>query len=139
MPVNHGPSQQSCKEEYEPRNEVLSRNTTHLIQRPCYQRGSLCQDTAGNRTTRRPPDQFKETQTEVIWTCLPFIRSGQFHLTRHSKRGKKTGQTEKEVERQLQGMNRHGGRQAPEGGGEKKKNGRNWLLSHLWCPNDPRG
>ena len=36
----------------------------------------------------------------MVWTCLPFIRSGQNHLTRHSKRGKKTRQTEEEVGRQ---------------------------------------
>ena len=36
----------------------------HLIRRPCYQRGSLCQDPAGSRTTRRPPDLHKERQTE---------------------------------------------------------------------------
>ena len=37
-------------------HKVLPQDTTHLKQRPCYQRGSLCQDPAGNRTTRRPPD-----------------------------------------------------------------------------------
>ena len=31
-------------------NEVLPQDTTHLIQRPCYQRGSPCQDPTGNRT-----------------------------------------------------------------------------------------
>ena len=36
------------------------------IQKPCYQRGSLCQDLAGNWTTRRPPDDRKETQTAVV-------------------------------------------------------------------------
>ena len=46
-------------------NEVLQ-DTTHLIQRPYYQRRSPCQDPAGNRTTRRPPDHRKETQTEVV-------------------------------------------------------------------------
>ena len=60
-----------------------------------YQRGSPCQDPAGNRTTRRPPDHRKETQTKVVWTCLPFIRSGQNHLERHSERGKKTRQTDR--------------------------------------------
>ena len=59
--------------------EVLPQDTTHLIQRPCYQRGSLCQDPAGNRTTRRP-DHCKEMQTAVVWSCTPFIRSGQNHL-----------------------------------------------------------
>ena len=29
-------------------NEVLPQDTTHLIQRPCYQRGSPCQDPAGD-------------------------------------------------------------------------------------------
>ena len=31
-------------------------------------------------------------QTAVVWSCLPFIRSGQNHLARHSERGKKTRQ-----------------------------------------------
>ena len=86
-----------------------------------YQRGSLCQDPAGNRTTRRPPDHRKETQTAVVWSCLPFIRSGQNHLARHSERGKKTRQTEEEMGRQHQGMDRPGVRQVPEGSGEQGK------------------
>ena len=71
-------------------NEVLPQDTTLLIQRPCYQRGSPCQDPAGNRTTRRPSDHCKETGTEVVWTCLPFIGSGQIHFARQGERGKKT-------------------------------------------------
>ena len=63
----------------------------HLIQRPCDQRGSPCQDPAGNRTTRRPPDDRKETQTAVVWSCFPFIRSGQNHLARHGERGRRQG------------------------------------------------
>ena len=27
----------------------------------------------------------------MVWSCLPFIRSGQNHLARHSERGKKKG------------------------------------------------
>ena len=80
-------------------NGVLSQDTTHLLQKPCYQGGSPCQDPAGSRTTRRPDDR-KETQTAVVWSCLPFIRSGQNHLARHSERGKKTRQLEEEVGRQ---------------------------------------
>ena len=75
-------------------NEMLPQDTMHLIQRPCYQRGSPCQDPAGNRTTGRSPDHRKETQTLVVWSCLPFIGSGQNHLARHSERGKKTRQTD---------------------------------------------
>ena len=29
----------------------------------------------------------------MVWSCLPFIRSGQNHLARHSEREKKTRQT----------------------------------------------
>ena len=93
----------------------------NLIQRPCYQRGSLCQDPAGNRTARRPPDHRKETQIDVVWTCLPFIRFCQNHLARYSEGGKKTRQTEKEVGRQHQEMVRPGVRQVPEGSGEHRK------------------
>ena len=79
---------------------------------------------AGNRTTRRPPDHRKETQTAVVWSRLPFIRSGQNHLARHSERGKKPRQTEEEVGRQHQGMDRPGVRQVQEGSGEQGKLGK---------------
>ena len=100
-------------------DEVLPQDTTHLIQRPCYQRGSPCQDPAGNWTTQRPRDHYKEKQTAVVWSCFPFIRSGQNHLARHSERKKKTRQTEEEVGRQHQGMERPRVQQVPEGSGEQ--------------------
>ena len=100
-------------------NEVIPQGTMHLMQKPCYQQGNLCRDPASNQTTQRPPDHCKETQTAVVWSCLPFIRSGQNHLASHSGRGKKTRQTEEEVGRQHQGMDRPGVRQVPEGSGEQ--------------------
>ena len=102
-------------------NEVLPQDTTHLIQRPCYQQGNPCQDPAGNQTTRRPPDHRKKTQTAMVWSCFLFIRSGQNHLASHSERGKKTRQTEEEVGRQHQGLERPGVRQVPKGSGEQGK------------------
>ena len=93
----------------------------HFIQSPCYRRRSPCQDSQGNRTTRRPPDHRKETQTAAVWTSLPFIRSGQKHLARHSERGKKIRRTEEQVGRQHQGMVRPGVRQVPEGSEEQRK------------------
>ena len=57
----------------------------------------------------------------MVWSGLPFIRSGQNHLARHSERGKKTKQTEKEVEKQHPGMDRPGVCQVPESGGEQGK------------------
>ena len=60
-------------------------------------------------------------QTAVVWSCFPFIRSGQNHLARHSERGKKTRRTKEEMGRQHQGMDRPGVRQVPEGSGEQGK------------------
>ena len=72
------------------------------------------------RSTWRPLDDRKETQTAVVWLCVPFNRSGQNHLARHNERGKKTRQTVK-VGRQHQGMDRPGVRQVQEGSGEQGK------------------
>ena len=80
-----------------------------------------CQDPAGNRTIRRPSGDHKETQTAVVWSCLPFIRSGQNHLARHIERGKKTTQTEEEVGRQHQGMDLPGVRKVPVGSEKQGK------------------
>ena len=57
-------------------------------------------------------------QTAVVWSCFPFIRSGQNHFARHSERGEKT---KEEVGRPHQGMDRPGVWQVPEGGGEQEK------------------
>ena len=84
-------------------------------------------------------DHRKETQTAVVWTCLPFIRSGQNHLARHSERGKKTKRQRKRWEdnnKEWTGLEFAKSQTAVE---NREKNGRNWLLNHLWCPNAPRG
>ena len=104
-----------------------------------YQRGSPCQDPAGNRSTRRPPNHRKETRTAVVWSYLPFMRSGQNHLARHSERGKKTRQTEEEGGKTTSGNGQAWSSPSPKGQWRKGKNGGNWLRNHLWCPNDPRG
>ena len=81
----------------------------------------------------------KETQTAVVGSCFPFIRSGQNNFAKHSERGKETRQTEEEVGRQHQGMDRLGVRQVPEGSGEQGKVEKTGCKNHIWCPNDPRG
>ena len=70
-------------------------------------------------TTRKPPDDRKKTQAAVVWSCFLFIRSGQNHFARHSERGKKTWQTEEEVGRQHEKMDRPGALQVPEGSREQ--------------------
>ena len=121
MLVNHGPSQQSCKEEYKPwkRGATARHYTSHtkttLPTKKSVQRSSRQLD------TRRPPDGRKETQTAVVCSCIPFIRSVQNHLARYSERRNKTRQTGEEVERQHERKGRPGVRQIREGSGEKGK------------------
>ena len=74
------------------------------------------------------PDHRRETQTAVVWSCLPFIRSDQNNLARHSERGKKTRQTDEKVE----GQTTPGNRQAWTSLGLRgqlriKDRGGNWL------------
>ena len=66
-------------------------------------------------------DHHKETHTAAVQSCLLFIRPGKNHLARHSERGKKTRQTEEEVGRQHQGMDRPGVHKVPEGSVELGK------------------
>ena len=85
------------------------------------------------------PTIVKETQTAVVWSCLPFIRSGQNQLAGHSEKGKKTRRTKEEMGRQASGNGQAWSSTCPRGQwrtGEKREN---WLQNHLWCPNDPRG
>ena len=76
-------------------NEVLPQDTTHFIQRPCYPRGSPCQDPADDWTTGRSPDDGKETQTAVVWSCLPFISLAKTILQGTVKRGRRQGRQRK--------------------------------------------
>ena len=57
----------------------------------------------------------------MVWACLPFIRSGQNHLARHSEREKKTRQTEEEGAKTTSGNGQAGIHQVLEGGGEQGK------------------
>ena len=121
MLVIMDPQSRAPKKNTSPGNEVHCQDTMHPIHRPCYPWGSLCQDPASNWTTGRPPHHCKEMQTEMLWTCLLFIRSSQNHLARHSERGKKTRQMKKESGGQHHGMVRPGVRQVPEGSGGPRK------------------
>ena len=64
---------------------------------------------------------LKGTPSPSEDTSLPFIKSDKNHLARHSERGKKTRQTEEEVGRQHQEMDRPGVHQVPEDSGEQGK------------------
>ena len=111
-------------------NEVLPQDTMHLIQSPC-------QDPAGNRTTRRPSGHRKETQTAVVWSCLPFIRFGQSHLARHSERGKKDNEDKRKRRedniREWTGLEFAKFQRAA----ENRENGRNLVVKSSVVPKRP--
>ena len=69
----------------------------------------------------------------MVWTRLPFIRSGQNHLARHSEREKETRQREKEVGRQHQGIDRptRGPQYVPEESGEQRVKAENDVKSSV--------
>ena len=103
---------------------MLPQDTTHLIQRPGYQRGSPCQDPAGNGTTQRPADDRKLQWYGHVSSSSGLAKTILQGTVKGEK--KKTRQTEEVVGRQHQGMDRPGVRQVPEGS-EKQRNGGNWL------------
>ena len=121
MLVNHGPSEQSYKEEYKPLKWGATTRYCASHTKTMLRQGSPCQDPAGNRTTRRPPDLGNGMHTAVLWSCLTFIRSGQNHLARHSERERRTRQTEEDVGRLHQKMDRSRVRQLLKGSGEQEK------------------
>ena len=94
----------------------IQADLTHVYGANCVARCTVCRWIEGFSVA-----SLYETQTAVILTCLPFIRSGQNLLARHSERGEKTRQTEEEVGRQQQGLDRPGVRRVPEGGGAQRK------------------
>ncbi|WP_419652809.1 hypothetical protein, partial [Thiolapillus sp.] len=85
------------------------------------------------------PDDRKKTQTAVVWSCFPFIRSGQNHLARHSEKGEEDKADKGRGGKTTSGNGQAWSSASPRGQWRTGKNGENWLQNHLWCPNDPRG
>ena len=120
MLVNHGPSQQSCKE-YEAMQMKCYGKILRIPYKDHVTNKEVCTKIQQAIGPHKDLLTIIKRQTEVIWTYLPFIRSGQNHLARHCERGKKTRQKEKNMGRQHQGMDRPGVRQVPGGSGEQRK------------------
>ena len=73
------------------------------------------------QVNRKRTTKFELKQCFDTHVTLKFGSESLKDLARHSERGKKTRQTEEEVGRQHQGMDRPGVRQVPEGSGEQGK------------------
>ena len=125
--VNHGPSQQSSTDEYKPWKWGATARYYASHTKTMLPTGKSLPRSSRQWDHTKTSWLGKETQTAVVWSCLPFIRSGQNHLTGHGERGKKTRRTKEEVGRQHQGMDRPGVRQVPEGSGEQ------WTMEETDC------
>ena len=88
------------------------------------------QNTAGNRTTRRLKCYGHVSRSSGLAKTI---------LQGTVKGGKKTRQTEEEVGRQYQGMDRYGVRQVPEGNGEQRKTEETGSEAICGAPTTPRG
>ena len=74
----------------------------------------------------------------MVWSCLPFIRSGQNHLARYSERGKRQGSQRKRWEeniREWTGLEFAKSQRAV----ENREKWRKLVVESSVMPNDPRG
>ena len=110
-------------------NEVLPRDTTHLIQRPCYQRRSLCQDPGDIRPHE---DLTIVKRHKLQWYCHVSRSSGlaKTILQGTVKGGRRQGRQRKRWEdniRERRGLEFGKSKRAV----ENRENGENWLQNHL--------
>ena len=133
MFVNHGPSQQSCKKDTSHGNEVLPRDTMHLIQRPCYNK-EVCvkiQQAFGphkdllaivKRCKMKWYGHVSRSRSLANLSCKAYWKEEEDKADR--KRGWKIA-TENGQAWSSQSLR---------GQWKTEKNGGNWMWSHLWCP-----
>ena len=102
-------------------NEVLTQDTTHFIQRLCYHKKAC----AKIQQAIRPHQDLLTTvkRRKLKWYGHVSHSSGLAKtISQGTMKGrKKTRQTEEDLGRQHQGMDRPGVRQVPEGSGEQGK------------------
>ena len=119
-------------------NEMLLQDTTHLIQRPCYQQGirAKIQQAIGPHEDLLAIVKRRKLQ----WYGHVSRSSGlaKTILQGTVKGGRRQGGQRKRWEdniREWTGLEFGKSQRAV----ENRENGENWLQNHLWCPNDPRG
>ena len=99
-------------------NEVLPKDTTHLIQRPCYQRGSPCQDWMGPHEDLLSIIQRRKRKWYGHVSCWSGLAKT---ITQGTVKGGRNKGRQKKVGRQHQGMVRPEVGQVSDGSGEQRK------------------
>ena len=118
-------------------NEVLPQDTTHLIQRPCYNEEVLAKIQQAIRPHEDLVTPVKKRKLQ--WYGHVSRSSG---LAKTILQGTVKGEEDK-ADRERGGETTSGNGQAwssPIHRGLRRtgKDGGNWLQNHLWCPNNPR-
>ena len=75
----------------------------------------------------------------VVWSCFPFIRSGQKPSCKAQRKGEEDKADKGRDGKTTSGNGQAWSSESPRGQWRTGENGENWLQNHLWCPNDPRG
>ena len=131
-------------------NEVLPQDTTHLIQIPCYQRGSPAKIPQAIGAHEDLLTIVKRRKLQWYGHVSRSSGLAKTILQGTAKKGKKTRRTKEGVGRQHQGMDRPRVRQVPEGSGEQEKMEKtgckficgaptHLAVKGLMMMNDPRG
>ena len=135
--VNHGPSQQSSKEEYKiwkwcaTARYYASHTKTMLPTRKSAPRSSRQSDhTNTSRPQKRDANCSGMVMSPVheVWP-KPSCKVQWKGEENTADRGRGT----------ISGNGQAWSSASPRGQWRTGKNGENWLQNHLWCPNDPRG
>ena len=88
--------------------EKLPEAIEHFIWGPCYQWGGSQKEPNSHWRILRTPDPGQETKAKMFWPCLKVFWFSKDNPTGHSERKQKQRQTEEEVGRQYQGVDRNG-------------------------------
>ena len=74
----------------------------------CNKRGSSQKDPNSHWRILRTPDPGQKAEAKMVWPCFKVFWSSKDNPTGHSERKKKRRQTEEEVGRQYQSVDRNG-------------------------------
>ena len=92
------PHSRAPKKKISQGNEVLPQNTTHLTQRPRYQRGSPCQDPTGNKQHENLLTIVKKCKLQLYGHVSRSLGLAKTILQGTVKRGRRQGRQRKRLE-----------------------------------------
>ena len=134
--MNHGPSQQSSKEEYKPwKWDATTRCYTYHTKTMLPMRKSVPRSSRQLNQMKAWPS-YRDTNCSGM-DMSPIHQSGQNHLARHSERGKKTKADRGRGWKMTSGNVQAWSLPSPRGQWRTGENGENWLQIMCGAPTTP--